>query len=281
MADAREPQPETDTPSYLHGFTRTEQDRLYHQARQLEFLIYEGLPFRRTRALLEVGCGVGAQTEILLRRYPELRVTGIDASSANLERARAHLEAVPWAKDRFELHEGNAGSLPIESSAHDGAFLCWVLEHIKDPARALSEVRRTLKPGSPIVCTEVLNTTFFVDPYSPNTLHYWMAFNDHQWELGGDPNVGAKLGNLLQAGGYRDIVTTVKTVHLDNRCPGDRAEFLSDWTDLLLSAAPGLQDAGKISTDVIEGMKTELALVGRDPNAVLFYSFIQAQARVW
>ena len=69
--------------------------------------------------------------------------------------------------------------------------------------------------------------------------------------------------------------------HLDNRCPGDRAEFLSDWTDLLLSAAPGLQDTGKISTDVIEGMKTELALVGRDPNAVFFYSFVQAQARVW
>ena len=54
-----------------------------------------------------------------------------------------------------------------------------------------------------------------------------MAFNDRQLELGGDPFVGAKLGNLLQAVGFRDIRTEVKTFHLDNRVPGERAEFLA------------------------------------------------------
>src|SRR6185436_12497178 len=106
------------------------------------------------------------------------------------------------------------------------AFLCWILEHVADPSLVLAEVRRVLRSGSPIVVTEVQNATFFLDPYSPNTLAYWTAFNDHQLAIGGDPFVGAKLGNLLLRNGYRDIFTEVKTIHLDNRTPGERAEFL-------------------------------------------------------
>jgi hypothetical protein len=107
-----------------------------------------------------------------------------------------------------------------------------------------------------------------------------MAFNDHQLEIGGDPFVGAKLGNLLQAVGYRDITTDVRTIHLDNRAPGERAEFIAYWTELLLSGVPGLEKAGKVSADVIEGMKRELAQVAHDPNSVFFYSFVQARAQV-
>ena len=138
-----------------------------------------------------------------------------------------------------------------------------------------------LKPGSPIVVTEVQNATFFIDPYSPHTMAYWLAFNDHQLELGGDPFVGAKLGNLLLAVGYHDIQTEVRNIHLDNRAPGERAEFLAFWRELLLSGAPGLEAAGKASRETIEGMEEELERVAHDPNAVFFYSFVQARARVW
>ena len=76
-----------------------------------------------------------------------------------------------------------------------------------------------------------------------------MAFNDYQLELGGDPFVGAKLGNLLQAVGYRDIATEVRPIHLDNRAPGERAEFLAYWTELLLSGAPGLRGGQGLGGD--------------------------------
>jgi ubiquinone/menaquinone biosynthesis C-methylase UbiE len=266
---------------YLHGYTAHEQDRLLRQARQLEFEVHDRLPFRRARQLLEVGCGVGAQTEILLRHFPELHVTGVDIADENLRRARAHLAHLPWTKGRFELQKTGGEALPFGTDAFDAAFLCWLLEHVADPAQVLSEVRRVLRHGSPIVCNEVLNATFFIDPYSPNTLRYWLAFNDHQIELGGDPFVGAKLGNLLQAVGYRDIETEVKTYHLDNRRPGERAEFLAYWTELLLSGAPGLEKAGKVGAEVVRGMKAELARAAHDSDAVFFYSFVQARARVW
>jgi ubiquinone/menaquinone biosynthesis C-methylase UbiE len=265
---------------YLHGFTAHEQDRLYHQARFLEDAVHDRLPFRRARNLLEVGCGVGAQTEILLRRFPELHVTGIDASEKNLARAQRHLKSCAWAKGRFRLQKGQAESLPFAAGSFDSAFLCWILEHVEDPMRTLSEVRRVLRPGSPVLVTEVQNGTFFLDPYSPNTLQFWMAFNDTQFEMGGDPFVGAKLGNLLQAVGYGEVRTDVKTFHFDNRTPGERAEFLAYWSELLLSGAPALEKAGKVQSSVVAAMQQELDRVARDPNAVFWYSFVQARAKV-
>ena len=268
------------TTGYVHGFTPEEQQRLYRQARFVEHRVHDRLPFRRAKRLLEVGCGVGAQTEILLRYFPDLHVTGIERSEVNLAQARSHLGELAWAEGRWDVREGDGANLDFGSDSFDAAFLCWILEHVADPSLVLSEVRRTLKPGSPIVVTEVQNASFFLDPYSPKTLAYWMAFNDRQLELGGDPFVGAKLGNLLLALGYRDITTEVRTVHLDNRTPGERAEFIEFWTDLLLSGAPGLVEAGAVEAETVEGMKAELRAVGRDPNAVFFYSFVQARARV-
>ena len=268
------------TRGYVHGFTRDEQERLYRQARFLEARVHEGLPLWRAKNLIEVGCGVGAQTDILLRRWPDLHVTGLDASPPNLARALAHLAKLPWAEGRYHFAHGDAGSMEFAADSFDSAFLCWVLEHVADPMLVLSETRRVLRPGSPIVCTEVLNATFFLEPYSPSTLSYWMAFNDHQLELGGDPFVGGKLGNLLQAVGYREIQTEVKPIHLDNRFPGERAEFIAYWTELLLSGAPGLHKAGKVSKAVVGGMKAELQAVAHNPDAVFFYCFVQARAVV-
>jgi ubiquinone/menaquinone biosynthesis C-methylase UbiE len=266
---------------YLHGYSAAERDRLQRQARFLEPLVHDRLPFRRRRKLLEVGSGVGAQSEILLRHFPELHVTGVEINEQQLAEANRFLGTVAWAKDRYSYVKADATQLEWGAATFDSAFLCWILEHVGDPARVLSEVRRVLAPGSPVVCSEVLNATLFVDPYSPDTLRYWTAFNEHQLSIGGDPFVGAKLGNLLQAVGFRDVVTEVKTMHLDNREPAERAETLAYWSDLLLSGAPALLDAGKVTSEVVDGMKKELARAARDPNCVFFYAFIQARARAW
>ncbi|MBM4015588.1 MAG: methyltransferase domain-containing protein [Planctomycetes bacterium] len=264
---------------YLHGYSATERARLRKQALVLEPMVHDHLPFHRRRRCVEIGSGVGAQTEILLRHFPGLQVTCVERSKVQLAEARKFLRTVPWARGRYALCEADATSLPFERESFDSGFLCWILEHVADPARILSELRRVLLAGAPVVVTEVLNATFFIDPYSPRTLQYWMAFNDHQLELGGDPFVGAKLGNLLQQVGFHDVQTVVKTFHLDNRSPGERADFLAFWTELLLSGAPALLSAGKVKPDVVDGMKEELDRVARDANSVFFYSFIQARAR--
>ena len=265
---------------YLHGFSPTEQARLRRQARIAETTVFRDIDYAGATRLLEVGSGVGAQTEIVLRRFPELHVTCIDLNQAQLDAASAHLGAMSWLEGRYALRRADATDLPFDARAFDAAFLCWVLEHVPSPARVLAEVRRVLAPGAPVYVTEVMNASFLLDPYSPNVWRYWMAFNDFQIDSGGDPFVGAKLGNLLLAGGYRDVTTQIKTFHLDNREPARRKAMIAFWEELLLSAADQLLAAGKVDQATVDGVHQEMRLVQNDPNAVFFYSFVQARATV-
>lgn len=265
---------------YIHGFTAEEQDRLKRQARFAEFSVYQDVDFSGVNHLLEVGSGVGAQTEILLRRFPDIRITGIDHSDKQIATAASYLNAQPQAKGRFDIKQMDAKRMDFESNTFDAAFICWILEHVTEPHRVLSEVRRVLKPGATVVVTEVMNHTFFLDPYSPNVWKYWMAFNDFQYDHAGDPFVGAKLGNLMQSQGITDIQTNVKTWHFDNRLPRQRKMYINYWTELLLSAATQLVEAKYVTEDVVKACRKELADVATDPNAVFYYSFMQATGRI-
>ena len=264
---------------YLHGFSQQEQARLRRQAAFAEQSIYRNIDFSNCKNILEVGVGVGAQTEILLRRFPHLKITGIDQNENQLASAKEFLAKIPYANGRYDLQKMDATSMDFESDTFDGAFLCWVLEHIPDPTSVLSEVRRVLKTGSRVVITEVMNHTFFLEPYSPNVWKYWMAMNDYQYEQTGDPFIGAKLGNLLLSQGYRDIHTQVYTWHFDNRDPVNRKLYIDFWTELLLSAKDQLLEAQRIDEDTVTEMQKELHRVAKNPNAVFYYSFMQVHAQ--
>jgi ubiquinone/menaquinone biosynthesis C-methylase UbiE len=264
---------------YLHGFSPVEQERLRRQARFAEHTVYQNINFSSHKKILEVGCGVGAQSEILMRRFPDIHLTGVDFNEKQLKAAKSYLASLPFAKDRYELHQMNGEDIKFAPNSFDGAFLCFVLEHVPDPKRVLSEIRRVLAPGGVLYATEVLNSSFFLDPYSPSVWKYWMAFNDYQYDQSGDPFIGGKLGNLLGQVGYINIETEVKTWFLDNRHPQKRKEIIDFWTELLLSASDQLLAAGYVDQETVDGMKKEMSIVARDPNAVFFFSFIQAKAR--
>lgn len=266
---------------YLHGFSDTEQARLRTQAEFAEFTIFQNINFSNAKKILEVGSGVGAQTEIILRRFPKVHVTGIDLNEKQVEAARKYLGSFPSAANRYEFHKMSADNLTFEAQSFDGAYLCWILEHVPNPAQVLSEVRRVLRPGSEIVVTEVMNSSFFLDPYSPNVWKYWMAFNDYQYDHAGDPFIGAKLGNLLTQVGYHQVKTEVKTWHFDNRQPALRKQAIHFWTDLLLSASDKLVEDKYVEQEVVDKAKEELGRVANDPNAVFMYSFMQAKAQVY
>lgn len=265
---------------YVHGFSPVEQARLARQARFLESEVYRDVDLSRVDSLLEVGCGVGAQTEILLRRFPEIQVTGIDFSARQLDAARTRLLNQPLSAERVELLQMDAANLSFAPASFDAAFLCWILEHVPDPERVLSEVRRVLKPGSRLYATEVMNASFFLSPYSPHLQQYWLAFNEHQLAVGGDPFIGAKLGQLLLRQGFREVRTEVKTWHLDARDPHRRHEVLAYWSELLLSAADQLLEAQRVSRQLVDAMKAELLALHKDPQLVFFYCFFQATALV-
>ncbi|WPU66146.1 methyltransferase domain-containing protein [Peredibacter starrii] len=270
----------TDFP-YLHGFSETEQNRLRAQAEFAEYTIFQNINFSNAKKVLEVGCGVGAQTEILLRRFPKVHVTGVDLNEKQLDAAKKFIGGMPAVANRYEFHKMSGDNLSFDAQTFDAAYLCWILEHVPNPAQVLSEVRRVLRPGAEIVVTEVMNSSFFLDPYSPNVWKYWMAFNDYQYDHAGDPFIGAKLGNLLTQVGYHQVRTEVKTWHFDNRQPALRKQAILFWTDLLLSAADKLVEEKYVDQEVVTKTKEELGRVANDPNAVFLYSFMQAKAQVY
>jgi trans-aconitate 2-methyltransferase len=85
------------------------------------------VPLAQARHVVDLGCGPGNSTELLVQRFPEALVTGMDNSQAMLATARQHL---PQA--RFEL--GDIASWePAEGGAPDliyaNAALQWVGGH--------------------------------------------------------------------------------------------------------------------------------------------------------
>jgi len=98
-----------------------------------------------TRALpglrvLDVGCGTGATMDHL-KRYGVPH--GIDLSELPLKfsRRRGHQRTL----------RASATELPFESESFDLVTALDVIEHLDDDAQGLSEIRRVLKPGAPVV----------------------------------------------------------------------------------------------------------------------------------
>lgn len=286
MKQSKKPPPQSppahtdDHYGYLHGYESTEQERLIRQAKFFENRIYQNVAWPEgATEILEPGCGVGAQTEILLRRFPQCRVTGVDRSPAQLERAKMQLKE-PLQHDRVQLVQSEGKTLPFNESSFDGAFICFVLEHVPQPIEMLQEIRRVMRPGSFLYCTEVLNSSFFFHPYAPATLKYCFAFNDHQWNMGGDPFCGAKLGNHLTDAGFQNVETKVHSFLLDRRMPKTRNAYFVDYFEMLRSAAPALIEAKLIEASLVTEMEKEWKAAIKDPDAVLFFSFVQARGTV-
>ncbi len=265
---------------YIHGFSADEQDRLYQQARVHENIIFSQIDFSGQSHILEVGSGVGAQTVILLERFPQLKITCVDASEAQTTRAKKTLEN-QIANKIVDIHVADAMKMPFKENSFDGAFVCWLLEHVQNPIGILKEIKRALKSEGIIYCNEVFNSTFYCHPYSPSTLKYWFEFNDFQYSLKGDPFVGGKLANYLLAAGYQNVSTKVLTHQYDNRTPKKRAQFIDYWTELLLSGADNLIKTGRVTVELVNDMKKELNLLKTEEESVIFYSWILAKGQVF
>ncbi|MEO8706544.1 MAG: methyltransferase domain-containing protein [Kofleriaceae bacterium] len=262
------------TTAYLHGYSAEERARLRVQAHVLSPWVHRDLPYAESRNLLEVGCGTGAQLELLLDAFPDLHVTGLDHAPDQLAAARRNLAG---HAPRATLVDGVGEELPFADGTFDAGFVCWVLEHVRDPGRVLRELHRVVAPGSPVVISEVMNATLYLEPASPRVMRYWNAFNELQLSLHGDPYVGAKLGHHLHHAGFRHIETTAREVILDDRDAAQRAALCRALRDLLLSAAPSLLAANRVVDADIAAFTEELDTIARGPGSIFFYVVMQAR----
>lgn len=91
--------------------------------------------------VLDIGCGTGRLT-IPLQQMTHAQVYGLDLSPEMLEQAKQKKGAqnIHWIL-------GDAQILPFPEKFFDCTFMCLVLHHIEDKAKAIREIYRVLKPG--------------------------------------------------------------------------------------------------------------------------------------
>jgi ubiquinone/menaquinone biosynthesis C-methylase UbiE len=123
--------------------------------------------FRLTRHLADAGMRSWRRPiEETLRPHPGMRVldlgsgTGVWASALSewfpIEVVAVEPSAAMRRRSTFEpTVEGTAEVLPLAASSMDGAWLSTVLHHFADLDRAVAELARVLKPGSPVLIRSV------------------------------------------------------------------------------------------------------------------------------
>jgi ubiquinone/menaquinone biosynthesis C-methylase UbiE len=110
---------------------------------------------------IDVGCGNGAFTELLVERCAPAEVHGIDPSEGQLAFARAR----PGSQ-LAKFHPGDAMVLPFPADRFDAAIMALVLVFVPDPAKGVEEMIRVVSPGG-IVATymwDMLDGGFPLDP---------------------------------------------------------------------------------------------------------------------
>jgi ubiquinone/menaquinone biosynthesis C-methylase UbiE len=94
---------------------------------------------------LDVGCGTGALSQIILEHGLPHAIKGIDSSAGFLAYAKAHVDS---ARVTFEV--GDAQALPIESASFDAVVSGLVVNFVPQPLRAVAEMARVARPGGTV-----------------------------------------------------------------------------------------------------------------------------------
>ncbi len=262
---------------YVHGYSGREARRLGDQADALAALLHDGTAYPPGSRVLEAGCGVGAQTVHLVSRSPGVRLTAVDLSQASLDQARAGLAAaVPAA--RVLWRRADLRDLPFPDAAFDHVFVCFVLEHLRDPCAALAGLRRVLRPGGTLTAIEGDHGSAF---FHPDSAHARAAIA-HQVVLqaaaGGDAHLGRRLGPLLAEAGYARVGVEPRTVYADGTRPALARAFTRDTFTAMVESvrdeavAAGLATPADFDRGVADLRRTA------EPGGTFHYTFFKATA---
>jgi ubiquinone/menaquinone biosynthesis C-methylase UbiE len=263
---------------YIHGYSRREQQRLLEQARVLAPQVFAGLELGGAGRLLEIGCGVGAELDLIHRRWPRLQLTGVDRSRRHLVAAR-DLLAPLIAAGRARLVQADGARLPFAAERFERVITVWLLEHVPDPERVLAEALRVLTPDGELVCVEVDNRCFGFSPELPAIAHWWRQLNAHQQRAGGHPFIGGSLAHLATRLGARGVRTENLAVISSQRDPLRRETLLRYLEDLLRSAAPSLLAEGAVTPSDATALQAAFATARSDPTVEFRYFAVRLRCR--
>lgn len=202
---------------YVHGYAAREAERLTDQAGTLVDVLHGDTGYGPGSTVLEVGCGVGAQTVTLARRSPAAHVTSVDVSAGSLAEAERRVAAAGLRNVRFQ--RADLFALPFAPASFDHAFVCFVLEHLPRPVQALAAVRAVLRPGGTVTVVEGDHGSAYFHPDSAAARAAIGCQVALQERAGGNALLGRQVYPLLVEAGYTAVRVSPRMVYADASRP--------------------------------------------------------------
>lgn len=195
---------------------------------------------------IDVGCGNGAFTEILIARSAPAAVTGIDPSGEQLDYARTRPGTM-----MAQFQVADAQALPFPDDSFDAASMALVITFIPDPLKAAREMARVVKPGGNVATYmwDIPGGGFPIRPLAA-------AIKSLGLDEPSRPNVEASRRETMQAlwtqAGLQSIDTTVLRIRVAY------ADFDDFWTSSTLPIGPSGKALSEMSPSMREKLKERL-----------------------
>lgn len=267
------------TESYVHGYSAREARRLDDQAASVRELIHHDTQFPAGARVLEVACGIGAQTGAIAGRNPDTRFVSFDLALPSLRRAADRLRA--GAPGNVQLLAADLFALPFPEASFDHLFISYVLEHLPDPADALVTLRPLLRQGGSITLVEGDHGSCYFSPTCREAERAWECLIRVQAELGGDALVGRRLFPLLRGAGFDAVEVSPRMVYADASHP-ERMDLFVART--IVPMVEGVEDQalgwGMITRAEWEVGLEHLRRLATAPEGTFCYTFFKATARL-
>lgn len=133
---------------------------------EVEAAIRAAIGSQAVGAHLDIGTGTGRLLELLAPQAS--RSVGVDLSHDMLAVARANLDRLPHR--HVQLRPGDVYALPFDRASFDLVTIHQVLHYLEEPARALAEAARVLKPGGRLLVVD----------FAPHELEFLRAEHAHR-----------------------------------------------------------------------------------------------------
>ena len=262
---------------YVHGYSSRERERLAAQADTLAELLHSDTFYPSGSVVLEVGCGVGAQTVTLARRSPEATIVAMDISEDSLAAARESNRSAGFRNVVFQ--QADVYSMTFAPDTFDHVFACFVLEHLSSPRHALAHLRQMLKPGGTITVIEGDHGSAYFHPESPYARNAIRCLIELQARAGGDSLIGRTLYPLLLESGFRHVTVSPRMVYVDSSRPHLVEGFTKNtFTAMVEGVRERALAAGLIDEEIWKKGIRDLYRTA-EADGTFCYTFFKAVAR--
>jgi ubiquinone/menaquinone biosynthesis C-methylase UbiE len=261
---------------YVHGYDPRETVRLQDQASTLVELLHSDTSYPAGSQVLEAGCGVGAQTITLAQRSPEAHITSIDISERSVAEARQKIREAGFTNVIFQ--QGDIFNLAFEAETFDHIFVCFVLEHLTQPLKALNALKSLLKTGGTITVIEGDHGSAYFYPDNQATQQAIHCQIELQKRAGGNANIGRTLYPLLNAANFSSINVSPRMVYVDSSKP----ELVEGFTKNTFTAMiEGIRNSA-IEAGLLDAQTFDDGINGlyraTESDGVFCYTFFKATA---